>query len=252
MRPLLCILYAPVFFFGLIGLATWLVGYRELSPAWLPAMLLGAILVSYLAERLLPYQPSWNQAHADGPGDLLHALVNESLNIASLAIIPLLAGLWPAPPLWPAHWPLWLQLLVAIGVADFGVTLMHWLSHRSALLWRLHAVHHSVPRLYGFNGLMKHPLHQMLEAGAGVLPLILLGLPLDVAALLAFAVAVQLLCSTATSTCASVRCATCSPGHHYTASTTSATGAPATSTSRCSSVSGIACWAPPSIGRTTG
>ena len=193
MRPLLSILYAPLFFFGLIGLATWLVGYRDLSPAWLPALLLGAILVSHLVELLLPYQHSWNQAHADGPSDLLHALVNESLNIASLAIIPLLAGLWPAPPLWPVHWPLWLQLVLAILAADLGVTLMHWLSHRSALLWRLHAVHHSVPRLYGFNGLMKHPLHQMLEAGAGVLPLILLGLPLQVAALLAFAVAVQLL-----------------------------------------------------------
>jgi sterol desaturase/sphingolipid hydroxylase (fatty acid hydroxylase superfamily) len=193
MRPLLSILYAPLFFFGLIGLATWLVGYRDLSPAWLPALLLGAILVSHLAERLLPYQRSWNQAHDDGMSDLLHALVNESLNIASLAIIPLLAGLWPAPPLWPVHWPLWLQLVLAILAADLGVTLMHWLSHRSALLWRLHAVHHSVPRLYGFNGLMKHPLHQLLEAGAGVLPLILLGLPLQVAALLAFAVAVQLL-----------------------------------------------------------
>lgn len=193
MRPLLRILYAPLFCFGLIGLAIWLVGYRDLSPAWLPALLLGAILVSLLVERYIPYQASWNLRHADGPSDLLHALVNESLNIASLAVIPLLAELLPAPPLWPVHWPIWLQLTLAIVCADLGVTLMHWLSHRNALLWRLHAVHHSVPRLYGFNGLMKHPLHQLLEASAGVLPLILLGLPLDIAALLAFAIAVQLL-----------------------------------------------------------
>lgn len=43
-------------------------------------------------------------------------------------------------------------------MADLGITLMHWLSHRSALLWRLHAVHRSVHRIYGLNGLMKHPL----------------------------------------------------------------------------------------------
>ncbi|MEO4049091.1 sterol desaturase family protein [Pseudomonas sp. CAU 1711] len=190
---MLRILYAPLFCFGLIGLATWLVGYRQLSPLWLLALLPVAILLSLLAERLAPYQPSWNRPHGDGPSDLLHALVNEALNLASLAAIPLLAGLLPTPALWPLHWPLWLQLLLAIAAADLGITLMHWLSHRSALLWRLHAVHHSAPRLYGFNGLMKHPLHQLLEASAGVLPLVLLGLPQDIAALLAFAIAVQLL-----------------------------------------------------------
>jgi sterol desaturase/sphingolipid hydroxylase (fatty acid hydroxylase superfamily) len=186
-------LYAPSFCFGLIGLATWLVGYQQLSPLWLLALLLAAILVSQLAERLAPYQSSWNQAHGDGPSDLLHALVNESLTLAGLTAIPLLAGLLPAPALWPVHWPLWLQLLLAIVGADLGITLMHWLSHHNAMLWRLHAVHHSAPRLYGFNGLMKHPLHQLLEGAAGVLPLILLGLPAGLAALLAFAIAVQLL-----------------------------------------------------------
>jgi sterol desaturase/sphingolipid hydroxylase (fatty acid hydroxylase superfamily) len=54
-------------------------------------------------------------------------------------------------------------------------------------------VHHSVQRLYGFNGLMKHPLHQAVEASAGLLPLLVLGIPLDVATLLVFAIAIQLL-----------------------------------------------------------
>ncbi|MFX5594961.1 sterol desaturase family protein, partial [Acinetobacter baumannii] len=66
-------------------------------------------------------------------------------------------------------------------------------SHRSALLGRLHAVHHSVQRLYGFNGLMKHPLHLGLEALGGTLPLWLRGVPQTVAALLAFAIGIQLL-----------------------------------------------------------
>lgn len=47
--------------------------------------------------------------------------------------------------------------------------------------------------MYGFNGLMKHPIHQMIETLAGTAPLLLLGLPMEVAALLGFAVAVQLL-----------------------------------------------------------
>ena len=63
------------------------------------------------------------------------------------------------------------QLLLALPVADLGITLVHYASHRLPLLWRLHAVHHSVTRMYGFNGLMKHPLHQAAEAVGGVLPL---------------------------------------------------------------------------------
>jgi sterol desaturase/sphingolipid hydroxylase (fatty acid hydroxylase superfamily) len=40
---------------------------------------------------------------------------------------------------------------------------------------------------------MKHPLHQTVEMAAGVAPLILIGLPVNVASALALAVAIQLL-----------------------------------------------------------
>ncbi|WP_278262459.1 hypothetical protein [Nocardia sp. AG03] len=65
---------------------------------------------------------------------------------------------------------------------------------RRYILWlRLMNAVHSVTRFYGHNGLMKHPLHQSAEMAAGVAPLIVLGMPVDVAAALALAVAVQLL-----------------------------------------------------------
>ena len=48
-------------------------------------------------------------------------------------------------------------------------------------------------RLYSFNGLVRHPLHQMLDLAVGTLPLVLAGLPGDVAVLLAFAISMQLL-----------------------------------------------------------
>ena len=86
-----------------------------------------------------------------------------------------------------------IQLLIAVLVADFGITTIHLASHKVGWLWRLHAVHHSVRRFYGFNGLMKHPLHQTIEMAGGVLPLIVLGIPVEVAAALSVCVAVQLL-----------------------------------------------------------
>ena len=60
-------------------------------------------------------------------------------------------------------------------------------------LWRLHAVHHGVYRLYGFNGFIRHPLHQLLDIVVGTLPLVLIGLPVSVAVLLGFAIAMQLI-----------------------------------------------------------
>ncbi|WP_416311567.1 sterol desaturase family protein [Pseudomonas sp. W03] len=185
-------LYAPAFFFGFIGLALYLVG-EGVSLICLPALLPLAILLAFLAERLRPYRAAWNESHGDGGRDLLHALVNETLNALGIAAIPLVALWLPHFGWWPSGWPLALQLLAALLIADLGITLVHYASHRSPLLWRLHAVHHSVARMYGFNGLMKHPLHQALEALGGTLPLLLLGIPVEVAALLAFAIAIQLL-----------------------------------------------------------
>ncbi|EST15002.1 fatty acid hydroxylase superfamily protein [Pseudomonas putida S610] len=184
-------LYAPVFFFGFIGAALAVAMNAPLF--WLLPLLIGAVAVSLLCERAMPFKSRWNHSEGDTRRDVCHALVNEALTWLSVAMVVPLAALLPDTGLWPGHWPLVLQLLMAIVLADLGITLVHYASHRSAWLWRLHAVHHSVTRLYGFNGLMKHPLHQMLETLGGTLPLLMLGLPMPVAALLAFSVSVQLL-----------------------------------------------------------
>lgn len=120
-------------------------------------------------------------------------MVNEGANFLSILGLPFLAVLLPNFGVWPSHWPLWGQLLLAIGIVDFGITMAHFASHRINWLWRFHAVHHSVKRMYGFNGLMKHPLHQLIEGVCGLLPVILLGVQQDVAWLLVVAIALQLL-----------------------------------------------------------
>lgn len=192
MRGFLRLAYAPAMLLGFIGGAIWLVATGR--PPWLLApLLVVAILVSFLAERLAPYEPEWNEDHGDSGRDVLHALVNEASYGLSLALVPALTLLAPFPGLWPHAWPLALQVLMAILVADAGITLAHYLSHKVEWLWRFHAVHHSVQRLYGFNGLMKHPIHQAIETTAGATPLILIGMPLEVGMLLGFAVAIQLL-----------------------------------------------------------
>lgn len=61
------------------------------------------------------------------------------------------------------------------------------------LLWRFHAVHHSVKRFYGSNGRMKHPIHPAIEMVVGAAPLVVVVLPPRVATAVALCTAIQLL-----------------------------------------------------------
>ena len=186
------ILYAPFMLLGFNGAAIWLISTG--AAHWTLAPLFAAALwVSFTLERWAPYAIDWNRPHNDKARDVAHFVVNESANVAAVLSLPIIAAIIPWSGIWPHQWPLWSEVLLAVIVADFGVTLAHYYSHKYRLLWRFHAVHHSVKRMYGFNGLMKHPFHQAFELVAGVTPLVLAGMPLDVAFLLGFAIAIQLL-----------------------------------------------------------
>ncbi len=192
LKELIKVSYVPLMLGGFLAAALYAIaggyGYGALL-----VLLPLAIGISFGLERLVPYEKQWNQDHGDSWRDVVHALVNEVANGSSVALLPVMVAIVPGFDLWPADWPMWGQLLLAILVADCGITLVHYASHINPILWRFHAVHHSVKRMYGFNGLMKHPLHQAIEMLGGTCPLILMGIPLDIAALLAFAVAIQLL-----------------------------------------------------------
>lgn len=183
----------PLLFFGGAAAVIRLAGAGSgMLPLF--GVLAAAIVFSFAAERVIPYQPDWNRDRGDTARDWLHAAVNLTLNRAALWLLPLFAGLAVGADLWPGGWPFALQVLFAVLVLDFGIAAAHHASHVLAPLWHFHAVHHSPRRLYGFNGLMKHPVHQLLETGTGVLPLLLLGIPADVAVTLPFTVAIALLC----------------------------------------------------------
>ncbi len=164
------------------------------APLWQPFLVFAAAIgFMFLAERVIPYAPAWNTDHDDSRRDVLHVVVNTAFNHLGLMLLPLATWFIPARNLWPTHWPFWLQVIVAIVVMDVGVAAAHHASHKWSLLWRFHAVHHSVRRMYGFNGLMKHPMHQAIEGMSGLAPLLLIGIPVRVATAVVFCVGIQLL-----------------------------------------------------------
>jgi sterol desaturase/sphingolipid hydroxylase (fatty acid hydroxylase superfamily) len=184
--------YVPTMMVGLNLFAIYLVagGYSFL---WIGVLFVVAVALSLLTEWILPYEPSWNHAHADSSKDVAHGVIYEIANISAILLLPLITLLVPWRSLWPSTLPIGVQLLLAIIIADFSMTMIHYWSHRVSWLWRLHAVHHGVHRLYSFNGLVRHPLHQLLDLAVGTMPLVLAGLPVELAVLLAFAISVQLL-----------------------------------------------------------
>jgi sterol desaturase/sphingolipid hydroxylase (fatty acid hydroxylase superfamily) len=192
LKFLIRLFYLPVFLVVGNGLAIVIVeaGY---SKGWLFLLVSTFILLAFILERAVPFDAAFNESHGDRTRDFFHALVNETFNVLGVLAVPLVASFISIPSVWPHVWPLWQQLLLAVLIADVGITLAHYASHRIDVLWRLHAVHHSVKRMYGFNGLMKHPLHQFIETLAGTSPLLLMGISQDVLSLLIVAVVLQLL-----------------------------------------------------------
>ncbi|MGF1544370.1 MAG: sterol desaturase family protein [Parvularculaceae bacterium] len=160
------------------------------GPNWLVApTIFAAALVVLTVERFAPHQPSWNGDHGERARDLAYMATLVALILTSAAISRAL----PKPDLWPTDWPVWLQFALVIVIADAGFTIARIVSHRWPLMWRFHEPHHAPHRLYGLNGMIKHPVNVGAEAAAGLSPLWLLGAPHEATAVLGLAVGLQLL-----------------------------------------------------------
>ncbi len=73
------------------------------------------------------------------------------------------------------HWPIGLQLIAFIVLADFLSYWQHRAFHTFSRLWRFHAVHHSSTTLDWLSAARVHPLNDALATAAVATPLLLLG-----------------------------------------------------------------------------
>jgi len=77
--------------------------------------------------------------------------------------------------------PFWVEAALAFIVLDFAVWLQHLYMHRSPLLWRMHAVHHSDLYLDVTTALRFHPFELIVSTFYKSVIVALLGVPLLVA-----------------------------------------------------------------------
>jgi sterol desaturase/sphingolipid hydroxylase (fatty acid hydroxylase superfamily) len=189
----------------------WLLTYGAYPVAMAGAGALGATLLEHglapkllnpllipfafgsvtLLERVHPYRAAWNEPHGgDVRTDAGYFFVTSltvllGVTAVGALLLPLAGRLSARAPflVWPSHWPLSIQVALALLVAEFGHYWVHRLQHDTDVLWRFHAVHHSAPRLYWLNASRFHPVDMLLSTVAGFGSLTLLGCPQRVIAL---------------------------------------------------------------------
>jgi sterol desaturase/sphingolipid hydroxylase (fatty acid hydroxylase superfamily) len=161
-------------------------------------VLLSALLIFYpliaLLERRLPHRREWRRAQGDLRADVLHLLFTgalaNALFAASVLGAAVAASTWLSSQLggalWPLGWPPLAQLALALALAELGHYAFHRLSHEQPIVWRLHATHHSAPRLYWLNATRFHVIDLFFLLSFQAFPLIALGA--DSAAFLSYTI----------------------------------------------------------------
>lgn len=109
----------------------------------------------FLLERVLPHERRWLRNDGQMPADLAHTLLNKGF-VQVLVVVGVTIGIAEAVAskgggFWPTEWPVALQVILGILIAEIGLYTAHRVAHEWLPLWRFHAVHHSAPRLWFFN-----------------------------------------------------------------------------------------------------
>lgn len=145
---------------------------------------LALALVLGLLERVMPHERTWLKNDGQMLPDLFHTILNKGSAQTIITVITFMGiADWLAPRgggWWPVQWPLAVQTALGLVVVEAGLYWKHRLSHEWPPLWRFHAVHHSVGRLWFFNTGRFHVVDTVLALAVGMPVLLLLGAPREV------------------------------------------------------------------------
>jgi len=108
-----------------------------------------------LLERFMPFERNWHASDSQVGPDLAHTILNKGLiqiAVATITAMGIAQSVDAAPSLfWPETWPMAAQVVLGLVIAEIGLYAAHRLAHEWRRLWRFHAVHHSVTKLWIVN-----------------------------------------------------------------------------------------------------
>lgn len=183
--------FYPTFIFVRIAILASL--FMTFGAGFPPAVLgfqLLTFIVLMAVEQWIPHRPDWSiRGDSQWRNDLGHSIIYLLANgpvIRGVLIGTLIMAFGSETRLyagvWPNGWPMVAQVMLAMVVHDFLEYWVHRLSHRSALLWPTHVLHHTPDRLHVLKTLRHHWSFAAVRGAGVTLPLLALGTPLDIAA----------------------------------------------------------------------
>lgn len=141
----------------------------------------------FFLERFMPHETKWQESDGQIFADLAHTLLSKGVVQAIIAFAGVFGLTTLITPLtdegygiWPRHWPVAAQVVLGLVTAEFGLYWAHRLAHEFHPLWRFHAVHHSVTKLWIVNTGRFHFVDSLESIIMGTGVLIALGAPLEV------------------------------------------------------------------------
>jgi ornithine lipid hydroxylase len=163
-------------------------GFRVESPVlFFNLAYFGLAISLFMLEQTMPHEKEWNEDDGQTVASLAHTLSSKGtvqLLIIFSAIIGITTYITPAAEsgysIWPRDWPLWVQVILGVYAAEFGLYWAHRLAHTWLPLWRFHAIHHSVTRLWVVNTGRFHLVDSVVSIMAGMAILVALGAPMEV------------------------------------------------------------------------
>jgi sterol desaturase/sphingolipid hydroxylase (fatty acid hydroxylase superfamily) len=177
-----------------LGFAT---GHVVLALAVVPVVASAGIMALEACIPAMPQGSTWRDPQARH--DVFHTIVGQGFGnelgaalVATAMALPLgWAGGRFGGALWPTEWPLAVQALAGIFVADGLDCARHRAEHAWGWLWPVHALHHSVDRMNVLKSGRGHFLDMVLRHLVVFLPLAAIGAPTEI--LLAYVAAVTVL-----------------------------------------------------------
>lgn len=144
-------------------------------------------LALYALEQTMPHERVWNENDGQTFANIAHTLTSKGVVQAAVifsTVIGISTYVTPASEpgygIWPRTWPMALQVILAIAAAEFGLYWAHRIAHEWPWLWRFHAVHHSVTRLWIVNTGRFHFVDSFKSIAIGMAILLALGAPMEV------------------------------------------------------------------------
>ena len=146
------------------------------------------ILSLFVLEWLLPYEQEWKNPDGQTFASIAHTISSKGtvqLLLLWGGVIGLSEYMKPmadahAYGIWPREWPLAVQVIMGLYIAEFGLYWAHRIAHITPFFWRFHAIHHSVVKLWFVNTGRFHFMDSLFKIALSLTPLLVLGAPMEV------------------------------------------------------------------------